>query len=75
MPQSLESKGTALSSFAIHLAAIALLALTVLVTPSFAQASGHVRVKIAKAGLLVGGGTGSGVLTYRGRNYLFSVPA
>jgi hypothetical protein len=55
------------------LAAIALFAFTIPVTPSFAQASGHVRVKIVKAGLLVGGGAGSGVLTYRGRNYRFRI--
>jgi len=60
-------------SFAIRLAVIALFVFAVPVPPSFAQASGHVRVKFVKAGLLVGGGTGSGVLTYRGRNYLFRV--
>jgi len=42
-------------------------------TRSFAQAAGQVRVKFVKAGLLVGGGTGSGVLTWRGRNYPFRV--
>jgi hypothetical protein len=42
-------------------------------TPSLAQASGYVRVKLVKAGLMVGAGTGSGVLTYRGRNYPFRV--
>jgi hypothetical protein len=42
-------------------------------TPSFAQAAGQVRVKFVKAGLLVGGGTGSGVLTWRGRHYPFRV--
>ncbi len=41
--------------------------------PSFAQAPGYVRVKLVKAGLMVGTGTGSGVLTYRGRNYPFRV--
>ncbi len=41
--------------------------------PSFAQARGHVRVKFVKAGLLVGGGAGTGVLTYRGRQYSFRV--
>lgn len=58
-------------AFVIRLAALALLAVSVPVTPSLAQASGQVRVKIVKAGLLVGGGAGSGVLTYRGRNYPF----
>jgi hypothetical protein len=60
-------------SRAISLLALALLVFAIPATPSFAQASGHVRVKIVKAGLLVGGGTGSGVLTYRGRNYPFRV--
>ena len=41
--------------------------------PSLAQAPGYVRVKLVKAGLMVGTGTGSGVLTYRGRNYPFKV--
>jgi hypothetical protein len=60
-------------SFGIRLAAIVLLALLVPVTPSLAQASGHVRLKIVKTGLIVGGGVGSGVLTYRGRDYPFRV--
>ncbi|WP_438265102.1 hypothetical protein [Bradyrhizobium commune] len=42
-------------------------------TPCFAQAAGHVRVKIVKAGLLVGGGAGSGTLTYRGKTYPFTI--
>ncbi|WP_245444228.1 hypothetical protein [Bradyrhizobium sp. Y36] len=42
-------------------------------TPSFAQAAGHVRAKILKGGLLIGGGAGSGVLTYRGRAYPFKI--
>jgi hypothetical protein len=58
---------------AIRLAMIALLALALPVTPSLAQASGHVRVKFVKAGLMVGAGGGSGVLTYRGRDYPFRV--
>ncbi|MDA9432293.1 hypothetical protein [Bradyrhizobium sp. CCBAU 51627] len=57
----------------IRLAAICLFAVSILASPSFAQASGHVRVKIVKAGLLVGGGAGSGVLSYRGRSYPFRV--
>ncbi|PJG55158.1 hypothetical protein CVM73_11335 [Bradyrhizobium forestalis] len=57
----------------VRLAAITFLAFTIPATPSFAQAAGHVRVKIVKAGLLVGGGAGNGVLTYRGRNYPFRV--
>lgn len=49
------------------------LGLTAPATSSFAQAAGHVRVKIVKAGLLVGGGAGSGVLTYRGKTYPFKL--
>ena len=56
-----------------RLAALMLIALIVPTTPILAQASGQVRVKIMKAGLLVGGGAGKGVLTYRGRNYPFRV--
>jgi len=40
---------------------------------SLAQAAGEVRLKIAKAGMLVGASAGSGVLTYRGRDYPFRV--
>jgi len=40
---------------------------------SYAQAAGQVRLKIVKAGLLVGGGGGNGVLTYRGKTYPFQV--
>jgi len=47
--------------------------LTMPATPSFAQAAGHVRVKIVKAGLLVGGGAGNGMLTYRGQTYPFKI--
>jgi hypothetical protein len=61
-----------LHPFLVRLAVLALFAL-VPTTPSFAQVSGQVRVKIVKAGLLVGGGAGAGVLTYRGRNYPFRV--
>ena len=71
MPQNNER--IARRSFVGCLAAMTGLAFVVPVTPSFAQAAGHVRVKIVKAGLLVGGGTGSGVLTWRGRNYPFRV--
>jgi hypothetical protein len=62
-----------LRSFLMRLAAFALFAFAVPVTPSFAQASGHVRVKIVKAGLFVGGGAGSGVPTFRARSYPFRV--
>ena len=42
-------------------------------TSSPAQVPGYVRVKLVKAGLMVGTGGGSGVLTYRGRDYPFRV--
>lgn len=73
MPQSNESVPAARRSPMVRLVILVLLSLIAPVTPSFAQAAGHVRVKIVKAGLLVGGGAGSGVLTWRGRNYPFSV--
>jgi hypothetical protein len=57
----------------MSLAAIGLFALSAPVTPASAQAPGYVRVKLAKAGLLVGAGGGSGVVTYRGRDYPFRV--
>ena len=56
---------------AIRVAAIAVFAIIVSTTSSFAQASGYVRLKFAKAGLMLGAGGGSGVLTYRGRDYPF----
>ena len=43
-----------------------------LATPSQAI-TGAVRVTIAKAGLVLGGGGGRGVLTFRHRNYPFTV--
>ncbi|TGN89969.1 hypothetical protein EOW77_0006695 [Bradyrhizobium yuanmingense] len=72
MPQNLEprERGRAFLLIAMLLLAFGL---TTPATPSFAQASGHVRVKIIKAGLLAGGGAGSGVLTYRGKTYPFTV--
>ncbi len=66
-------RGTAMRSFLMGLVAIVSLALVVPATPSLAQATGHVRVRIVKAGLLVGGGAGTGVLTWRGRSYPFRV--
>ena len=62
-----------MQSFAIHLVAIALFGFALPVAPSHAQAAGYVRVNFAKAGLVVGAGGGTGVLTYRGRNYPFRV--
>ncbi|MGF6427606.1 hypothetical protein ABIE91_002826 [Bradyrhizobium elkanii] len=50
---------------------LALAAMVLLVVPCFAQAVGHVQVKFVKAALVVGGGGGSGTLTYRGRHYRF----
>jgi hypothetical protein len=61
-----------LRSFAVS-AAIVLFALILPVAPSLAQVAGRVRVDIVKAGLLLGGGTGRGVLTYRGHDYPFRV--
>src|SRR5882757_5129348 len=73
MPQNRERRIAALRSFVVRLAPIALLVLIVPVTPSLAQAAGHVRLKITKASLFVGGGVGSGVLTYGGRDYPFRI--
>ncbi|UWU95667.1 hypothetical protein [Bradyrhizobium sp. CB1015] len=72
MPQNPERRAR---RRAFRLIALLLLALglTAPATQSFAQAAGQVRVKIVKAGLLVGGGAGSGVLTYRGKTYPFKV--
>ncbi|TPQ33871.1 hypothetical protein C2U70_18180 [Bradyrhizobium guangdongense] len=68
-----EARRAVSRALAIVLTAVALLAFTAPMTPGHTQAAGHVRVKILKAGLLVGGGAGSGVLTWRGRNYPFRV--
>ena len=70
MPQNPDRRVRLLRLIAMLLLA---LALAVPATPSFAQAAGHVRVKIVKAGLLVGGGAGSGTLVYRGKTYPFKV--
>ena len=60
-------------SSTIRLVVITLLAVVLLTASSLAQAPGYVRVKFVKAGLMVGAGGGSGVLTYRGRDYPFRV--
>ena len=60
-------------SWLVRIAVVALFAVVLPATSSFAQAPGYVRVKLVKAGLLVGAGGGSGVLTYRGRDYPFKV--
>lgn len=70
MPQNPERRVRMFRPIAMLLLA---LGLAVPATPSFAQAAGHVRVKIVKAGLLVGGGVGRGTLVYRGKTYPFKV--
>jgi hypothetical protein len=52
---------------------LAVVAMVPLIAPCFAQATGHVQVKFAKAALIVGGGGGTGTLIYRGRHYPFIV--
>ncbi|MBR1279904.1 hypothetical protein JQ624_35300 [Bradyrhizobium sp. AUGA SZCCT0283] len=61
------------SVYIVRLAAIVLFAAVLSATSSLAQAPGYVRVKLVKAGLMAGAGGGSGVLTYRGRDYPFRV--
>jgi hypothetical protein len=68
----LEREAPAMSRI-VRLAVFVLIAVVLPATSSFAQAPGYVRVKLAKAALLVGAGGGSGVLTYRGRDYPFRV--
>lgn len=53
--------------------ALALVTAVLTAAPSLAQAPGYVRVKLVKAGLMLGTGGGSGILTYRGRDYPFRV--
>jgi hypothetical protein len=55
-----------------RVASIVLAASTCVASPSHAI-SGSVRVTIAKAALVVGAGAGRGVLTFRHRNYHFTV--
>ena len=57
----------------IRLVVLAMIAFGLLVTPCLAQASGTVQVKFVKASLVVGGGGGLGVLSYRGKSYKFVV--
>src|SRR5579872_370684 len=54
------------------IAGVALAAVIGLAAPSHAI-TGTVRVTVAKAGLVVGAGGGKGVLTFRHRNYPFTV--
>lgn len=70
MPQNPERRVRVFRLIAMLVLALGLAAPA---TPSFAQAAGQVRVKIVKAGLLVGGGVGSGTLVYRGKTYPFKV--
>ena len=70
MPQNPERRARVLRLIAVLPLAFGLIAPP---PPSFAQAAGQVRVKIVKAGLLVGGGVGRGVLTYRGKTYPFKI--
>ena len=56
-----------------RLICLVLFALMALATPSYAQATGHLRVVFAKAGMIVGAGGGHGTLTYRGRDYPLTV--
>jgi hypothetical protein len=60
-------------SSTIRLAVITLFAVVLPAASSLAQAPGYVRLKFVKAGVMVGAGGGSGVLTYRGRDYPFRV--
>jgi len=73
MVQNPERRTQILRRLLCRLTPVVLIALLVPTPPSFAQASAQVRIKIIKGGLLVGGGAGSGVLTYRGRHYPFRV--
>jgi hypothetical protein len=53
--------------------ALTVLAVSIgLATPSYAI-TGSVRVTVAKAGFIVGAGGGRGILTFRHRNYPFTV--
>src|SRR5690348_3900600 len=71
MPRTPEGQAPAM----LRMVRLALLALFIVLpaTPSLAQAPGYVRLKLVKAGLMLGTGGGSGVLTYRGRDYPFRV--
>ncbi len=54
--------------------AVGALALGALVLPNFAfAASGSVRLRVTKAGFIVGVGGGSGVLHFHGKNYRLSI--
>jgi hypothetical protein len=56
----------------VWIALVAIAATVGVATPSLAI-TGTVRVTVAKAGFIVGAGGGQGVLTFRHRNYPFTV--
>lgn len=60
-------------TYAIRWAMAVMCAFAVPMASSLAQAPGHLQIKMVKAGLVAGGGSGKGVLTYRGRDYPFRV--
>jgi hypothetical protein len=72
MRRPLERGAPAMSRI-VRLAVFVLIAAVLPATSSVAQAPGYVRVKLAKAALMVGAGGGNGILTYRGRDYPFRV--
>jgi hypothetical protein len=53
--------------------ALATLAVLIALSSPLHALTGSVRVTVAKAGFIVGGGGGRGVLTFRHRNYPFTV--
>lgn len=73
MWRPLEIRKPEARSWIVRFAVIALFAVALQATSSLAQAPGYVRVKLVKAGLMAGGGGGTGVLTYRGRDYPFRI--
>src|SRR5437879_4361208 len=73
MRRPLERRKAEAMSWLVRIAVVAFLAAVLPATSSLAQAPGYVRVKLLKAGLMVGAGGGSGVLTYRGRDYPFRI--
>ncbi len=73
MPRSPKVGKTALLSFAIRLAVIALFVFAVPVHAVLCASLRPCPGQVREGGLAGRRGTGSGVLTYRGRNYLFRV--
>lgn len=60
------------SGFRIALVALLALAGVSLSTASYAD-SGRISIRIVKAGFVIGGSAGSGVLTFRGKRYPLSI--